>query len=319
MSDSSLKGWMPIGVNWRDGAPEVDWCLTRGERWTEPFYEDSLRRLVSRPFNAVFRRRSDAATLEQWVARRRGLTPSGFIFHMSRCGSTLVSQMLAGRRDSIVLSEASAIDAMLRPPVAVSAERHAAWLRALIGAMGEPRFGETHYFIKFDCWHILYLPLIIRAFPSVPRVFLYREPVAVLASHLRQRGVQTVPQLLDPRVFGIDPSAAATMPPRTYCARILGRMLTAAGSNADTLPLHYRTLPDAVLDMILPLFGVPSTAEDRIAMDGASRQHSKRPMDRFSQASDAPPLPPDDPAWPDLAAYTDAPYQVLEQRRARLA
>ncbi len=317
MSGASAEGWMPIGVSWRDGAPEIDWCLLRDERFTEPFFEDSVRRFVTRPFNKVFRRRTDAATLEAWAASRPGLMPNGFIFHMSRCGSTLVTRMLAARRDNIVLSESAAIDTMLRPPVPVPEEKHVAWLRALIGGMGQPRFGERHYVIKLDCWHVLFLPLIARAFPNVPRVFLYREPREVLASHLRQRGIQTVPQLLDPHLFGIDMTEAMTMPPPEYCARVLRRILEAATGEQSESLVNYRDLPEAVFGCVLPRFGMSLTAETRTAMVGASGSHSKKPGDRFSRADDAAPIPPNGPGDAAVAAHLDAPYQALERRRLR--
>ena len=44
---------------------------------------------------------------------------------MSRCGSTLVANMLRARGDCVVLPEPPALDAMLRPPVPVQAADHA--------------------------------------------------------------------------------------------------------------------------------------------------------------------------------------------------
>ena len=49
------------------------------------------------------------------------------------------------------------------------------------------------------------LGTVRRAFPDVPWVFLFREPVQVLASHLRQRGAHMVPGAIDPALFGLDP------------------------------------------------------------------------------------------------------------------
>src|SRR2546430_2644461 len=133
---------------------------------------------------------------------RPPVRPSGFIFHMSRCGSTLLTQMLAALAHNIVISEASPIDAVVRAPhvrPALSDDQHALWLRWMIGALGQPRSGnERHYFIKLDCWHTLALPLFRRAFPDVPWGFLYRDPVEVLVSQLRMPGPQIIPRMLGP-------------------------------------------------------------------------------------------------------------------------
>jgi hypothetical protein len=312
---ASFDGWLPIGVSWQGARPVIDWCLAGRDRLHEPFFEDSIQRLVSRPFNKVFRRRTGPDELEDWAMRQPGLTPSGFIFHMSRCGSTLVAQMLAARDDSIVLSEPAPVDAMLRPPVPVAQDLHQRWLRALISAMGQPRLGnERHYFVKFDCWHVFYLPLIRLAFPSVPWVFLYREPRQVLASHLRQRGVQTVPGLVDSRLFGIEPAAAVTMPAAEYCARVLGSICEAALGVPDGGLVNYAQLPEAVFGTIASRFSVPITDESRLIMAAAAQRSSKHPAFMFSATDDAPPLPASGPAEAAAAAFQDRPYKALERR-----
>lgn len=318
MSGPTLAGWLPIAVSWRDGQPEIDWCRLDGERFHEPFFEQTVHRLVARPFNKAFRRRTDVNELTDWAQQRPGLTPDGFIFHMSRCGSTLVAQMLASRADSIVLSEPGPVDAMLRPPVPVPEHQHALWLQALMSALGQPIIGnERHFFVKFDCWHVFSLPLIRRAFPSVPWVFLYREPRQVMASHLRRRGVQTVPQLVDPRLFGIEPPAAFKMPAPEYCARVLGSICEAAARGSGGNLVNYHQLPEALFTTILPRFCVPVTDSERTAMQAAARRSSKNPPLPFSPAGDAAPIPPDGPVEAAVTAFLNPPYLRLEQQRLR--
>jgi hypothetical protein len=317
MSGLPLDGWLPVGVSWRDAQPEIEWCLAGREPLREPFFEESVRRLVGRPFNRVFRRRTGAAELLDWAARSPGLTPSGFIFHMSRCGSTLVAQMLAARSDSVVLSEPAPVDAMLRPPGPIPDDWHTRLLRALISAMAQPRMGNEQYcFIKFDCWHVLFLPLIRRAFPAVPWVFLYREPRQVLASHLRQRGVQTVPGLLDARMFGVEPAASVTMPGPEYCARVLGTICQAAEREMSGTLVNYSQLPQALFDTILPHFGIPVRPDARRAMQDAARRSSKHPAIAFSAEADAAPIPAGGTAQVAVAAFLDGPYGALERRRS---
>jgi len=64
------------------------------------------RKTLNTPFNQLFCDRTPLAALGDYAASNPGIAPDGFIFHVSRCGSTLVSQMLAALPDSIVLSEA---------------------------------------------------------------------------------------------------------------------------------------------------------------------------------------------------------------------
>jgi len=320
-----LRGWLPIGVSWREDAVEIDWRLFGSARLTEPFFEDSVRRITTRPFNQAFRRQTEIAVLEHWAAASPGITPSGFIFHMSRCGSTLVTQMLAARDDSVVISEAPPIDVLLCGGVATNDDR-IRWLRALVSALGQPRGGgERHLIMKFDCWHIGQLPLIARAFPETPWVFLYREPRAVLASHLRQRGVHTVPTLVDPAHFGLSLDEALATPPADYCARVLGTTCVAAADAMDGrfgmetaargLLVNYADLPNAVIDEILPYFGVDSTPDACATMLAVAQRHSKRPEQNFSSALDAPPLSAE--AEAAVAWHMDAAYTRLEALRAQ--
>ena len=45
----------------------------------------------------------------------------------------------------------------------------------VVAALGQPQHPEERaLFLKLDAWHTLELPLLQRAFPGVPWVFLYR-------------------------------------------------------------------------------------------------------------------------------------------------
>ncbi|PAV93766.1 hypothetical protein WR25_26873 [Diploscapter pachys] len=82
------------------------------------------------------RRDTDVSALLDWHARSPGLTPSALVFHASRCGSTLIAQLLASQARNIVLSEPPPLDNLLR--AARQDPSAAAWqadaLRALCSA-----------------------------------------------------------------------------------------------------------------------------------------------------------------------------------------
>lgn len=258
------QGWLPVGVDGRF----VDWVHFGEQRLEEPFFEGSVRRaLQGRPADA--RRRTTAEAL---VAANPARAPDGFIFHMSRCGSTLVSQMLAGDPECLVISEAAIIEQVVdgwRCAAEDDAEAQVRLLRAVIGALG--RHGDPkHVVVKLDSWHVLAWPLFRRAFPSTPWVFVYREPAEVLASQIVERGMHTVPDLLPPSVFGL--RDADTMPAADYCARILGKVCESAvalHAQGGGLLVNYRELPDAVGGRIAPHFGLPRGARmtERAAFD----------------------------------------------------
>ena len=80
------------------------------------------------------------------------------------------------------------------------------------------------------------LPLIRAAFPAVPWIFLYRNPVEVLVSHSRRRGAHVIPGVLS-----VPPDLDQPMPLVEYAARVLARICEAA---LDVLPDPLATFAD---------------------------------------------------------------------------
>jgi len=291
-----LDGWIPIRIYWQQSQTMVDWCYLGTRRFSEPFFEQTIQQCLWQPFNVLFRHQTPIETLAELQAARPGLAPTGFTFHMSRCGSTLVAQMLAALPQNIVISEAGPIDTVLRANLRdqhATEEQRASWLRGLIGALGQARDTcERHLFVKFDSWSIFDLPLIRRAFPKMPWIFMYRDPVEVMVSQARQRGSQMLPGTLDPGALGLDFATATLMPLDEYCARVLGAICEAATRyyrpGAARL-VDYRQLPDAVWSSLAELFGVRYTPEEVESMRGVARFDAKHPGLAFAQDSAARP------------------------------
>jgi len=284
-------GWLPSRAAWHAGELLVEWLYFGGRPLREPFFENSVARCRHKPFNRLFGVATPIGALT--AARGRQVQPSGLIFHMSRCGSTLVAQMLAAMPQNRVVSEASPIDAVVqarqvRPDL--SEAEHAAWLGGIVGAFGQFGGGaERHLVLKLDAWHTLALPLFRRAFPRVPWVFLYREPVEVLVSQIRQPGIHTVLGLIDPDAFGIDASLAPPAP-EDYRALVLAAICDGVlqhGGADEALFINYRQLPSAAWTAMMPHFGLPCSDDDRALMAQAARYDAKKPYSEFVDDGDA--------------------------------
>ncbi len=281
------KGWLPVRASWHDGQLYVHWLYFGERRFSEPFFESEIQRANFRPFNRLFRYSTPITKLGDWLREQPGLRPNGFIFHMSRCGSTLVSQMLAALARNIVISEAASIDTVVRARQVrpdLSEDQQALWLTWMIGALGQRRGGsESNYFIKLDCWHTLALPLFRRAFPDVPWIFMYRDPVEVLVSQMRMPGMHMIPGALGSDQFGVNLSDSLENR-EGYCARVLAAVcepVLQQYSKDKTLLVDYRQLPHAVCTAILPHFGVDYGDSDRATMVEAARYDAKTPNFEF--------------------------------------
>ena len=258
----------------------VDWCYMGKDSFKHSFFSQTVEECLRWPANLLFRHQTPIEVLGQRHEARPGLEPTGFIFHMSRCGSTLVSQMLAALPQNIVISEARPIDSTLRAgfhSADLSEELRMVWFRWMVSALAQQRRGdEKHLFVKFDCWNVLELPLIRHAFPHVPWVFLYRDPVELLVSQFNQRGIQMVPGIIDPEYFGMDSEAIPLMEPEEYCARVLAALCEAGlrhHPNGGML-INYSQLPEAVW-AISEYFGLSCTQAEKEIMMSITKRHSK--------------------------------------------
>jgi hypothetical protein len=269
----------------------VDWCHLGDLRFTKPFFAQTIDRAMAHPFNLLFRRASPLETLSEQAPELR---PAGFIFHMTRCGSTLVTRMLASLPAIVALSEPSPIDDVLRAPAGlpgVTADRIVGWLRAVTAALGRRRHKEQRDFvIKLDGWHALVLPLIRRAFPDVPWAFLYRQPVEVLGSIDTIPPYQMVPGGIDPALVGLSRPQALAMPLERYAAVVLERICRAAiehHAQANGLLIEYRELPDAVPERLVAHFGLDCDAAALARMREIARFDAKQPALTYVDDSEA--------------------------------
>jgi hypothetical protein len=278
--------WLPVGAAALPGEGiVVDWAHFGEAPLDDPFFSQSATCARARPFNRLFAWRTGLGDFIDSAQIGDGPLPSGFVFHLSRCGSTLVSRMLGALPGATSVSEPVPLDLIVQCALAggwSEAERLAA-VRAMVGAYGRrARRSGGPFFLKLDAWHTLALTLLRAAFPGVPWLFLYRDPVEVLVSHAAQAGVHTVPQLMNPAFFGIED--AMRLAPIDYAARALGRIAEAAADHYDLgggLLINYSQLPEAVAAAILPHFGIYPCAAEGAALAAAAGQDAKTPHQAF--------------------------------------
>lgn len=117
--------------------------------------------------------------------------PTAVLFHQSRCGSTLVSNILAAFRPehSRVYAEAPApITAMIAcDDVQCDEEAQIALLQDVFYMMGRSP-GPTlpqYVFYKFQAIGAQHIALFEKAMPNTPWMFLYRDPTEIMVSLLK--------------------------------------------------------------------------------------------------------------------------------------
>lgn len=324
LKSEKFRDWTPGRIYWREKKPFVDWCYTGKERFTEPFFDHTIELKFRKPFNLLFRHQTPLEFLGELHAKENRLAPTGFIFHMSRCGSTLVSQMLASLPRNIVISEAPPVDSVLRANIvstSVTDEQRIEWLKWIVSALGRRRQKEKYYFIKFDSWNTLDLNLVRRAFPEVPWIFLYRNPVEVIVSHMRQRGAQMIPGMVRQMLPGIELSETLEMPAEEYCARVLGQICRAAvdcARKSGAPVINYDQLPGAVTGRMIEHFRAEFTPEEIGQMKHAAQFNAKTPRFVFTSDGETKRKEAGEAVLRAAEKWVNALYEQLEEMSVKL-
>lgn len=280
---------MPFAIRWEHADPVIDWLHIGARRFVEPFFGQTIQnRMQDADYDSTIRV-TPAQFLHDLQDSHPGLPPAGFVFHASRCGSTLVSQMLASVPRHRVLSEPPILSSFLagaRRDSCLPDDAQARLLRGIILVLGRSSHPEEQlYFIKFDSRAILAISLIQRAFPDVPRVFLYREPLEILGAQLRGPGTTLPPGLAQAGLLADDDSTQLDgMPPGEFWTRVLASRYAAAidaYQPGKALLLNYRQLPDAVWEGVLPFFGAACSPGEMDWMRAVARLNAKDPSRSF--------------------------------------
>ena len=284
-----LDGWIPVNLMPSNGGPIVQWRFIGSRPFVEPFFEGDSRRLSWMPLNRFLSRHTTMQAVEELAATLSVQAPAGFIFHMSRSGSTLMGRMLGAIPGVLVLSEPAPIDFILRLGQFygdVPDGLRMTWTKALAAVMGRPRAGtETAFVIKFDCWNIFDLDLLRQIWPDTPWVFSHRSPVEIMVSQQRQRGSQMIPGMMGWTPPGVTFEQASTMELDDYAAAVLASVTAFAVEAVprhDGLLIDYRNMPAAGADLLPAHFGFDLTPAERAAVLAISKVNAKRPNEAFT-------------------------------------
>lgn len=305
-------GWLPCRYEARTRS--VHWCLPDGPA-TEPFHDEYIGRCLQRqPLNQFLRPRTPLAALSglgtDLGQKRPTRPPAGFIFHLSRCGSTLVSGCLSELDSTMVLSEPPVLTELLLDSTLGAEEKRQA-ISGLLAVIGTTVPGRQDLVIKWNAWDLLQWELLRGLYPQVPCLLLVRDPVEILASHHRQCGrhMSGDPSLarLAP-VFDLQSGRQPFVSVLDHRIRVLQALMQRMRELHDGhgLPvLDYGRLGPETLARIAHGFGLASSNAARARMAARLCQHAKALDQRFV---------PD--GWSKAAVFDARDRHLIESRLA---
>ena len=327
MALPELKGWLPVDAVVLDGRPGLAWLNFAGVELAEPFFQQTVDRL-----QAEYPERREVFTefdaLVQLETTFDSVAPTGFIFHSSRCGSTLLANACRATDGAIVLSEPLAVDKLIARFITDTDEHgtkeklYSLFLRGAMKALGQRRTGnERRLFVKFACCSVSQIERIQRIWPDVPCVFLYRDPVETIVSNLQNppAWLQDEDRRVLASITKTTTEAVAAMSTAELCARALGSFYAIAKrvANDRTLLLNYNQLSLAEITNALNFFGVKIAAAEMETIARQSQTYSKSTSGARAFVSDADAKQRAAGEFVRDAAerWARKPYQLLEQTR----
>lgn len=282
------ESFLPRGTASTSSGLSIYWIDFGEARLEEPFFHQTLYRLMERkpPAAEIL---TGAKELLRRAMSTPGVTPAGIIFHVSRCGSTLLAAGL--RRDPCVtvFAEAPPIGSLLTQSTLAFKAGPPGGLpdiaRPLVNAVVSlfaNHHGTCKAIIKCHPANLLEVDYIRAIWPAVPFVVLTRNPVEVMVSNhldpsgwVRARHVPIGTQSL----FGWAAQETNEMTLEDYMAMGLREFFQKAIGLGDQHCLHvdYEDIDENMIRAVARRFGLSTEAFNSSETQALWRLDAKDP------------------------------------------
>jgi hypothetical protein len=282
-----LKSCLPIDAFIANDKPQIEWLDLTGIGFHEPFFHQTVEKARARrpEIKSVF---TDVDALLRTEHFATADPPTGFIFHTSRCGSTLVANACRVLEASRVIAEPPVVDKLISrlftdaEPDSAKELLYLTLIKSAVRSLAPVHADfNQRFFLKFACASILQIKLIRRIWPTVPFLVLYRHPLEITVSNLRN-----LPQWMrsdnnaaaSAAIAGVTEAQLQEMSNEEFCARALGRYYSAAESvwgDPFTFLVDYDQLSLKTIGRILEFFGAKVSTEEYQAIQESMQLHAK--------------------------------------------
>lgn len=214
------------------------------------------------------------------------ITPAGLIFHVGRCGSTLLSNALCAVNGTVVLAEPQPISTLYRHYLTaddgslLSDPNHISnLLRSFVNILGTATQPENGLYLKFTSWNTLLINQVRAIWPTTPIAFVFREPTGVIDSMLAKK-VGWMKFYHDPKIASAllnkEASEIMDMSFMDFYIKMLTKLYKAGlHLTNDDLLLNYDNNKMDNIEKLLIHFKLTPTALDKLQIEETSRYYSK--------------------------------------------
>ncbi|BDX08582.1 hypothetical protein [Planctobacterium marinum] len=250
LSEACSGHWLPVIIERHNNEVLVKWCLYEALNFKVPFMQDSIRQLGYKHDLKDVVRFSSTEFFEDFAHQTipQDLTTEACIFHISRCGSTLVCNVLKESPESLVLSEPQPLDFILRQWACHNpgVEQQERLLEALFNVWNFVALQQGQkLFVKPDCWLNLHWQSLLKATSINISWLLTRDLSEVLLSHKKRSGAFMLPQYVAPEYFGLEEPGNDVFDYSRYPLQVLSKVLQCGLNlvkNGRAVQLDFETL-----------------------------------------------------------------------------
>lgn len=203
----------------------------------------------------------------------------GFVFHMSRCGSTLFSNLLRLESHTVAISEPTIINAILDPAKNLSRDTLVNLVASSITALSE-FFEEENVIVKFRSWNVLFLREILSLFQGTPALFIHRNGLEILDSNLekpsgwlraRKRYAAFFSKFTD-----LTPDELMEVEDSEYVLHILSSFINQVlKAEPEIIALDYQNLKGSYFPLVQKIFNIHYTEVERASALESMATYSK--------------------------------------------
>jgi hypothetical protein len=208
-------------------------------------------------------------TLIHAAQRTAPTMPSGVIVHMTRCGSTWISNCLKAADNAVVVAEAPVMDQVLSDAFTPTLSNDESTRQKIVVALstifsryetGNPK----KVVFKLGIYGLPAMKTIRLLWPELPIVVVIRNPSEVIASNLNQPARWLCSRWFLNRDFDWHSSTSRGFSDEDYCGKVLGTLCEAGAAAIDenTMILDYRNIGRESILKVGVLFGLWSKDVD---------------------------------------------------------
>jgi hypothetical protein len=323
--------WLPINFSFGSTSVSVKWLDFGHTEISDPFFNQTVKKLKSAS-PAAIERLTDLGVLLDCARALPFARPSGLIFHVSRCGSTLIGNALRTAERLVLLSEARPIGVLFRPSVFRDSpfpeegwdEARKMFLDA-VATIYSHRASEPYsrLIIKCHAINLMSIRMIRASWPETPSLIVIRDPLEVIVSNfakparwLQWKDDQTTAR----RVFGWPDDDGEELSAEDYSARGLGSFFDSAIRAVDDncKIIDYSNIDSTNLQKIAAFFNINIAESTSARFQHVLTAYSKDPdgLRQFEDDQDRKQRQATEAIKESVRRWARRPYELLRARES---